>query len=391
MSLRTALGAARTTPMSVYKFFSAASVIFLLAVVISCNSSGDHHQIGGNQSAYITLPSRGSVLLLQIDTSNGMVKAADETPQVPGTSPHGLALLPSKKFLYVANSQANTISIFSVGSNGTLSLTGTPINAGSGPAAAIIDPSGRYLLVTNSFSNDISVFSIDSSSGALTEVSGSPFFANNNPSEMLFVSTGNFLYVTNPSNGLVTAFTFDSASGALHQLSTSPYAADSGASALAIDGSQKFLYVANTTAVNPGQVNHGNISAFNIDAATGAITPVTGSPFTSKVGDGPATISVTPDNRFLFATTAGSSYSIWCFTIDATSGQLTATSGSPFSQSAGDLFSLIDTNGNYFYIGSQSSKGISGYTYDPNTGTPKAISGSPFSTGVAPGKMILVR
>jgi 6-phosphogluconolactonase (cycloisomerase 2 family) len=390
MSLKTAARAARLGLKSVRGVVPAVVLVLLAAGAISCGNNRNP-QNGPSHNAYVTLPSRGSVLLLHINGSTGAITSGGATPQVLGTSPNGLALLPSKKFLYVANAQANTITIFSVASDGTLSLTGNPINAGSGPHAAVIDPSGKYLLITNSFTNDISVFSIDGTSGALQEVAGSPFFANNNPAEILFVASGKFVYVTNPTNGLVTAFTFSSATGALQQIVGSPFAANSGASALAVGGSEKFLYVANTTAPNPGLGTVGNISAFNIVSTTGALSPIFGSPFTSKVGNNPSTLVVTPDNRFLYATTAGSSFSIWCFTIDAASGQLTAVTNSPFSQNAGDLFSLIDTTGNYLYIGGQSANGITGYTYDANNGTPKAITGSPFSTGVPPGKMVIVR
>jgi hypothetical protein len=58
---------------------------------------------------------------------------------------------------------------------------------------------------------------------------------------------------------------------------------------------------------------------------------------------------------------------------------------------AGGLFSIIDPNGHFFYIGNgdQSGSGINGYVYNTNTGVPTIIPGSPFSTGTPPGKMVL--
>ena len=152
----------------------------------------------------------------------------------------------------------------------------------------------------------------------------------------------------------------------------------------------QFLYVANTSAINPNTNVIGNISGFSINSTTGALSVVGGSPFTSVLGTGPAELVLTPNGDLLFAVTAGSSYSVWAFSISATTGQLTASSNSPYSVAGGNLFALIDTKGNYLYIGSQTSKGIAGYTYDPNVGTPNALTNSPFSTGVAPGKMIVV-
>jgi 6-phosphogluconolactonase (cycloisomerase 2 family) len=328
------------------------------------------------------------VLLLHINGATGAITLGAETPQVLATTPTGIALLPSKKFLYAVNSFANTISIFKVASDGTLALTGTPTPAGgSSPNAAVIDPSGKYLLVTNNLSNNVSVFSIDAGTGALSLV-GSPVPANANPAEILIVPSGKFVYVTNPGIGTVTAFTFSN--GVLSQMPGSPFSSDLGAFGLAVDGSERFLYVANPAASNPPPFasTTGNISGFNIDPSTGALTTILGSPFTVTNGKGPSAVTVDPSGKFVYATTPGSSFSIWCFTITSTNGQLVAVTNSPFSLTAGGLFALIDPSGNRLYIGSQEANGITGYTFDPSTGAPTAIAGSPFSTRTAPGKMV---
>src|SRR5437879_3924265 len=78
----------------------AIVVVFVLAgLSLSCGSSR-HSTSGHNHNAYITLPSRGSVLLLHINGATGAITLGAETPQVQNTSPTGIALLPSKKFLY---------------------------------------------------------------------------------------------------------------------------------------------------------------------------------------------------------------------------------------------------------------------------------------------------
>jgi len=365
---------------------AVVAVVVLAGLSLSCGSS--HGTSGHNHDAYVTLPARGSVLLLHINGATGAITLGAETPQVQNTSPTGIALLPSKKFLYAVNSSsfADSISIFNVASDGTLALSGTPTPAGAGPNDAVIDPSGKYLLVTNNFGGNVSVYSIDPSSGALSEVAGSPFPANANPAEILITPSGKFVYVTNPGIGRVTAFTFSN--GVLSQ----PTSVFSGAGAfgLAVDVSEKFLYVANPSASNPPPSSTtGNVSGFNIDPSSGALSPIQGSPFTATNGKGPSAVTVDPSGRFVYATTTGSSFSIWCFAITPTNGQLVAATNSPFSLTAGGLFALIDPSGNYLYIGSQDASGIAGYTYDPSTGAPTTITGSPFSTLAAPGKMVL--
>lgn len=370
---------------------AAIAVLCLAGQFTSCSGNGKLPNTGTGNTAYLTLPNQGGLLTLHIDGATGAVAVTGSTPGLVGTTPYGLALAPKKNFLYVANSQSNTISTFNIASDGTLSLNTTTSDGATGPYEALIDPSGQYLLVTNTgLPGSVSVFSIDSSSGALTAVTGSPFYANDSPSSIAMPPAGNLVYVSNPSSGMVTGFTFDAATGVLSQVPGSPFSSGAGASALAIDNSGQFLYVANTSASNPGSGVIGNISGFSINV-NGGLQNISGSPFTPSIGTGPSTLVAVPNSSFLYATTPGSSFSIWCFQIDSVSGQLTVANQSPFSQTAGGQFALIDTNGNYFFIGSEESKEIAAYTYDTNTGQPTAVLNSPFSiNGQVPGKMVIV-
>jgi len=354
--------------------------IVLAGLSLSCGNSSSSSS-SASHHAYITLPA-GSVQLLQINNSTGAITLGAQTPPVAGTSPTGLALHPSKKFLFAANSAANTISVFNVASDGTLTLGGNPTPAGVGPRAMVLDPSGQYLLVTNagSHADNVSVFSVDSGTGALSEVPGSPFYANTGPTEILITPSGKFVYVTNPSIGFITAFSF--ASGVLSQVPGSPFASGTGVSAVAVESGEHFLYAANTIA--------NTISGFVIDSTTGALTAVPGSPFSSTAGTGPSAMSMDTVNKFLYVATQGSSDSIWAFTWNTTTGTLTAASNSPFNLlSAGSLFLVMEPSGGFFYIGNQSGN-IAAYQYSSGNALPTAVTGSPFSTGSAPGKMVIV-
>src|ERR1035437_8460915 len=359
MSFLRAACAARAGQSGLPRILVALLVVIVVVsagLSLSCGNSS-FKATAPDQNAYVTLPASGSVLLLYINGATGAITQVAQTPPTENTSPTGLALLPSKKFLYAINSHADTISIFNVASDGTLTLSGTPGPAGgSSPSAAVIDPTGNFLLVTNNFTDNVSVFSIKPDSGALTQVTGSPFPANTGPAEILITPSGNLVYVTNPRIGMITAFTFSSSDGTLTQLANSPFSSlpggGGGAFGLAVDGSEQFLYVTNPSASNPppNAATIGNISAFSIAPSTastpGALTRILGSPFVAA---------------------------------------LTA------ANSVGPTAIAVDPTGNYFYIGTQVGNGIAGYTYNPSTGTPTAIAGSPFSTGTAPGKMVLSR
>src|SRR6202158_728001 len=291
MSFLRAARAALAGQSCLPRILVAVVVLVVLAgFSLSCGNSSHSTPTGPNHSAYVTLPARGSVLLLHISGATGAITLGAETPQVQDTTPTGIALLPSKKFLYAVNSFANTISIFKVASDGTLALSGTPTPAGgSSPNAAVIDPSGKYLLVTNNLSNTVSVFSVDAGTGALSQV-GSPVPANQNPAEILITPSGKFVYVTNPDIGWITAFSFSN--GVLTKVPGSPFSSvpggGGGAFGLAVDGSERFLSVANPSASNPPPFSStiGNISGFNIDPSTGALTQILGSPFTATNGNG---------------------------------------------------------------------------------------------------------
>jgi 6-phosphogluconolactonase len=363
-------------------FINVAPVAILTLITLSCATNPS--QSAFNHVAYVTLPQYGSVLTMNINGAHGFISLGAQTPIVNGTTPTGLALLPSKKFLYTANSFGDNISLYNVNGDGTLTLSQSATPAGSGPHAAVIDPSGSYLLVTNSLSNNISVFQIDSSSGALTEVQGSPFYANASPSELVFA--GPFVYVTNPGLGTVTGFSF--ANGVLTQVPNSPFFSGAGASALVVSG-DTYLYVVNPSATNPTLPNTtGNIAGFNI-GSDGSLTTIVGSPFASVAGSGPSAITVDPFNRFVYAVTPQASASIWCFSIGPLNGQLTEVAGSPFNLAGGGLFALFDPAGNFLFIGSQSAHAIQAYTYNIDSGTLTLVTGSPFSTKVPPGKMAL--
>jgi DNA-binding beta-propeller fold protein YncE len=366
-----------------------AVFVVLAGLSLSCGNSSQS-TLTSNRTAYVTLPGWGSVLLLHFNGTTGAFVTGPQTPQQQNFTPTGLAFLPSKNILYAINAFDATISIFNVAGDGTLTLGASPIPVGSSPNAVVIDPSGKYLLVTSNYSNggDVSVFSIDPSTGALSPF-GSPVPANTDPTEILFTHSGKFVYVSNPEIGMVTGFSFSN--GVLTLVPGTPVSSGEGGGAvgLAVDGSDQFLYVTNPSATNPppNQSTIGNISGFNIDPTTGALTPIIGSPFTSTVGGArPTSITLDPTGGLLYAVTPGSTLSIWCFQITYPNGQLVLVTNSPFSVPAGGLFAVFDPSGRFFYIGSPI--GLQGYTYNPSTGVLTAIPGSPFTTLTVPGNMV---
>ena len=83
-------------------------------------------------------------------------------------------------------------------------------------------------------------------------------------------------------------------------------------------------------AVLTGCANQGsnNISAFALDATTGALTVVAGSPFAA--GTEPSSVTVDPTGMFAYVVNSGAD-TVFVYSIDATTGALTPIGGSPFA------------------------------------------------------------
>ncbi|MBV8372444.1 MAG: beta-propeller fold lactonase family protein [Candidatus Eremiobacteraeota bacterium] len=120
-----------------------------------------------------------------------------------------------------------------------------------------------------------------------------------------------------------------------------------------------------------------SVSVYKVDAATGKLTLVPGSPFAA--GLNPIATAVTPNGRFAYVVNKDSS-SVSAYRIDATTGALTASLGSPFAVadwSSNPLNLVLDAAGRHAYA--VSGAGVSAFTIDPNSGALKTIAGSPFA------------
>ena len=86
-------------------------------------------------------------------------------PVASGVNPNNFAVDPKGRFLFVPNTGSNTVSAYSIGSDGSLSeVMGSPFATGLTPYTAKESDSGMFLYVTNRDSNNVSVYRIDQSS-----------------------------------------------------------------------------------------------------------------------------------------------------------------------------------------------------------------------------------
>jgi 6-phosphogluconolactonase (cycloisomerase 2 family) len=179
--------------------------------------------------------------------------------------------------------------------------------------------------VANRGSDDVSAFQIHPTSGTLTPVPGSPFATGKRPFAMLVHPTGRFGYVVNLGSNTISAFTIDERSGSLTPTPGSPFVTGTLPLWPTLDPSGKFLYATNEKS--------NDISAYTVHPQTGALAPVPGSPFTvgpvSLPGVRAREATVDPTQRFLYLVNRKTD-TISVYRINAHTGALTAVDGSPF-------------------------------------------------------------
>jgi 6-phosphogluconolactonase len=185
-----------------------------------------------------------------------------------------------------------------------------------------------------------------------------------------------FVIVANQTSNNVSVFAIDANSGALTQVPGSPFPAGSYPNSVAIDPNGKFAYVVNQTY----PYYQGNISAYAINPASGVLTPMGGSPVFDSTGE-PYGVAVDPTGKFLY--TPGVFTDVVAgYTINPTSGALAQMPGYFWTWAEPEGIA-IDPTGKFVYAPNTASDDVSAYTINPTSGALTQIAGSPFPSGGA--------
>jgi len=261
---------------------------------------------------FVTSGQTEQLYVLAIDGSTGALTMIDQQPVA--MYPSMIGLHPNGRWIYVPDwTGSGQIHGFEVAADGHLTaITGSPF-AFTGPFDWVeVHPNGRWAYIVDNGSGFISALAIDQSSGALSML-GVPSWDTTDPSPYaaLIDATGRYGYIANDLSSGVPAFTIDTATGAM---STTP--------------GSKFGYAANTcmyVAMNRARTrfflaDDGSgldaLVAYRIDATTGALVALAGSPLaTDNIMWGVATSPVSND---VYTTTARAIPAIRHFRADDT-------------------------------------------------------------------------
>lgn len=140
-----------------------------------------------------------------------------------------------------------------------------------------------------------------------------------------------------------------------------------------MDATSTFLYVANSSS--------NDVSAFQINRMTGALTPVPGSRF--PVSSEPKEVALVSSANLMFVANEGSN-DISAFKIDPMTGALTPVGGSPFGGVDSPFGLAVNPVRTFLYANDINENTVSEFLRDSTTGTLIHIPGFSFATGQTP-------
>jgi 6-phosphogluconolactonase len=308
-----------------------------------CTTTGDYLYVSNASNTYIAG--------FGVSTA-GALSVLSNSPYNNGVAAQALALTPTNSFLYAATT--NGIYLYALNSDGSITVqnSGNPVAQDVVATSMQVDSTGGYLLAAGigiaRAAQAIGIYSIDTTSGLLTALNGSPVALYTGkgstatvvtPTAMLITPNNSYVYVSLASLGVQVltlgtggALSAGSTPTYLPPLSTSSSPSDYG---LASNPSSNFLFVA--------ELNTG-LRVFSIGTG-GSLSEISGSPYT--VGTGPTGVLVDPTGSYVYVANKGSN-NISAFTLVAASGKLTAVSGSPFSSGGQLPIAMVNDNSKQF-------------------------------------------
>lgn len=238
------------------------------------------------------------------------------------------------------------------------------------PTQVAVSPDGRFAYISHATTNGaVSGYSVDQATAALTYF-GSTLGIGCMPVSIAVDSSGSNLYVSTTVPNSVRHLRVESGMPAAY------------ADAVTVSATLRNL-VAHPRGYLYGIVSgssHQNIFGYQIDPVTGALNPVSGSPF--RLGFGCSNLSgvglgLDRAGQWLYAT--GNDYQLYAYRVDGDTGALTLTQGGLGSMNGGRI--AASSSGRYVFVGGDvagTGGVIRAYQVD-SYGSLTEVPGSPFT------------
>ncbi len=230
----------------------------------------------------------------------------------------------------------------------------------------------RFGFEANRGDGTLSVYLINASTGQWLHHGYAP--TDPSPVAVAVSADEKFVYVANDS-GTVTGFQLDTASGRLSFVENKTVGTNPSALAVA-PNIPKFLFVANA--------GDDSIAGFTVNDTTGVLTATASSPTLLVPGAAPSALILHPANAWLYVANSGNG-TVSGYKVDVTTGVLTPTSGSPYTVGTNPQGLTIDPSGQFLYVVNEGSDDVTSFAIAPLTSaTPGALT-SPNTIGAGDG------
>ena len=266
----------------------------------------------------------------------------------------------------------------------------TPQTSGTTSTTTGNTAAGDVLYFMNASQSSISAYSV-ATTGALTAVTNSPYSIGLVPTSIAVTPGNTFLYVGTATGILGYSI---GTGGVLTELnSNTAEAADVFAPvSMQVDSTGNYLMAAaeNVSTTLP------EVALYTINASSGKLTAATGSPYTVKAGNGttntvpgnaPYQLCITPNNAYVYLTLGGGGMEI--LTFDATNVTLADTGNhlDLLNGGSGEYGVLSNPTSTVLYV-AEIGVGLRALSIATGGGLTE-VTGSPFKTGNGPTGLVL--
>jgi 6-phosphogluconolactonase (cycloisomerase 2 family) len=202
-----------------WQFVSAASLAAVSGAKPEGNSAANAGPVKGQtvpQFVYVTNRDSNDISAFRVESETYALRPVVGSPFATGAGPRSAAASADGRFLFVANGEAQTVSVYRIDERGALTeIVGSPFNVGGEPTELAIDHSGAHLFVAAEGREAILAFSIDAATGELRIVPGSPFRTAFVPAGMAVGNGDDFVYVSYASDHSVGVLKLNGETGVL--------------------------------------------------------------------------------------------------------------------------------------------------------------------------------
>jgi 6-phosphogluconolactonase len=311
---------------------------------------------GGTTGNYVYVANSNANSIGGFSIGTGTLTAVANSPLALGYTPVTMVVTPSNSFLYVAS--ASTINVYLIGANGSLTVpTGGATAAVATVASMDVSPDGNWLFGLDSLQHLLDVYQINKTTGALAATGNvtytlPPQAGTWVPRKVRVAPNGSLIYAAIGTAGDVI-FTFNTLTGAATFSQNLAIGTTTSDNALAIDSNSAYLYIARS-GIGPG------VAVYGI-GANGQLTAATGSPFAA--GAQTFSIALNSTNTYVYAANRTDS-TISGYTI-GTGAVLTPLSGSPYTSGSLVTSIGIERTGKYLLAAANGgSPDLTMYSFD---------------------------